>query len=182
MNRVMRSYTPDLKVAGTTPSRMSTIGTSTTTPIGSATRRRYSVSSVVGAGSVLVTPPARSFSQDAVGTPVNKRMSLHENLMLKILATPVDQALHEQANSSGDESFCSSLGTSYSIEQLLESDGEFGLVVVFFWKFRQVLGLFFQISFAARPQRTGWTFRIIRGWRGCIRICTVRRLRPGSGR
>ncbi|KAL9700952.1 hypothetical protein quinque_004393 [Culex quinquefasciatus] len=124
MNRVMRSYTPDLKVAGTTPSRMSTIGTSTTTPIGSATRRRYSVSSVVGAGSALVTPPARSFSQDAVGTPVNKRMSLHENLMLKILATPVDQALHEQANSSGDESFCSSLGTSYSIEQLLESDDQ----------------------------------------------------------
>uniref|UniRef100_A0A1Q3EZX6 Putative microcephalin n=1 Tax=Culex tarsalis TaxID=7177 RepID=A0A1Q3EZX6_CULTA len=128
MNRVMRSYTPDLKASGTTPSRMSTIGAAaTTTPIGSgsAARRRFSVSSVVGASATMVTPPARSFSQDA-GTPTaNKRMSLHENLMLKILATPVDHALNDgAANSSGDESFCSSLGRSFSIEQLLESDDQ----------------------------------------------------------
>ncbi|XP_053683051.1 mediator of DNA damage checkpoint protein 1 [Sabethes cyaneus] len=139
MNRVMWNYTPDLK-----RSRMSTIGTSATaSPLAnSASKRRFSVATasvnfnakaslIVSADEENVPPTTpvavtvrNSLSQgSATPAGTTKRMSLHENLMLKILATPVDQPLSVYDSDSASEvSFCSSVGSSLSVEALLESD------------------------------------------------------------
>lgn len=142
----MLNFTPDLK-----SSRKSIIGVTTTTP-GSASfsgsvsiRRRYSVAvdasislSANGTASEKQTPningdagaAGRSLSQPVSGTPGSKRMSLHENLMMKILSTPVDQPLAEDDSdsASSDVSFGSSLVevdlSPFTAEQLVESDGE----------------------------------------------------------
>lgn len=140
----MLNFTPDLKPS----SRRSIVGTMITTtaaasplPPGSTKiRRRYSLA-VDASLSVTVNGKTseqtasslgRSLSQPAAGgTPgVAKRMSMHENLMMKILATPVDQPLAEEDegdSSSSETSFCSSLadaGTPISTEEklLIESD------------------------------------------------------------
>lgn len=140
----MLNYTPDFK-----PSRKSTIGVAMTTP-GSASfsgsvsiRRRYSLAvdasislSVNGTASEKQTPningvavAGRSLSQPVPGTPGgNKRMSVHENLMMKILSTPVDQPLaaNDSDSSSSDVSFSSSRVEAeislLTAEQLVESD------------------------------------------------------------
>ncbi|XP_058832822.1 uncharacterized protein LOC131690808 [Topomyia yanbarensis] len=143
MNRVMRNYTPDL-----TASRKSTIGTPSLvappTLFGSATRRRYSVAATVNfdakvsisvGSNVENVPPEsngrkpvrKSLSQGATPDRGNiqpdKRKSLHENLMLKILSTPVDQPLSLNHDSDSSEtSFCSSVDTPLYTEQLIGSD------------------------------------------------------------
>ncbi|XP_058464127.1 uncharacterized protein LOC131438265 [Malaya genurostris] len=133
MNRVMRNYTPDLMA-----SRKSTIGASVsfTTPtlLGSASRRRYSVATTPSSDAIMsvsissdrenvppVNPSIRkSLSQNA-STP-GKRMSFHENLMLKILSTPVDQPLSLNDSDSSEISFCSSIVTTPHAEELIDSD------------------------------------------------------------
>ncbi|XP_055538258.1 uncharacterized protein LOC129725890 [Wyeomyia smithii] len=143
MNRVMRSYTPDLKT-----SRMSTIGTplSVASPLaGSASRRRYSVATTsirfnakvslsVAPEEKNFTPPElvettpvainhvrKSLSQGATPGSTTKKMSLHENLMLKILATPVDQPLSIHDSDSSEISFCS-VESSPCLENVMDSD------------------------------------------------------------
>ncbi|XP_055609881.1 mucin-2 isoform X2 [Uranotaenia lowii] len=149
MNRAMRSYTPGVSKPA---SRKSTIGMESPIPstvvpgsqsASQPNRRRYSVSfgtSVSaaitvssgdgtqtprgvpkGTGTGGAAPLGRSFSQ---GTPEpSRRKSLHENLILKILSTPVDQPLSLNDSISSDASFCSSLGgMTLSDQQLMESD------------------------------------------------------------
>lgn len=134
MNRVMLNFTPDLK-----PSRKSIVGTFTASPLATSStkiRRRYSLAvdaslsvTINGKPSEQTASLGRSLSQPVPGTPgaTKKRMSLHENMMMKILATPVDQPLAEEGSDSASElSLLSSLAEEDPISSeeklLIESD------------------------------------------------------------
>ncbi|EAT38794.1 AAEL009349-PA [Aedes aegypti] len=134
MNRVMLNFTPDLK-----PSRKSIVGTFTASPLATSStkvRRRYSLAvdaslsvTINGKPSEQTASLGRSSSQPVPGTPgaTKKRMSLHENMMMKILATPVDQPLAEEGFESASElSLLSSLAEEDPISSeeklLIESD------------------------------------------------------------
>lgn len=124
------NFTPDLK-----PSR-----SAAASPLPGFTKtRRYSLAvdtsltvttAVNGMTCDQTASLNRSLSQPPPGTPGgnNKRMSLHESLMMRILSTPVDQSLAEDDSDSMSEmSFASSMaeeGTVASSEErmLIESD------------------------------------------------------------